>query len=63
MKQIQFEDFGVNHEIVSKIRKFKASIEDIHMKLKDAEEIQVEVVRALTEKDIGNSADILGGKA
>ena len=39
------------------------SLEDIDTKLKDAEEIQNEVVRALTEKDIDNSADILGGKA
>lgn len=63
LKELEFEDFNVNHEIVKKIRKFKTSIEDIEIKLKDAEEIQNEVVRTLTEKDIDNSADILGQKA
>jgi hypothetical protein len=39
LKELEFEDFAFNHEIVKKIRKFKTSIEDIEIKLKDAEEI------------------------
>jgi hypothetical protein len=39
LKELEFEDFNVNHEIVKKIRKFKTSIEDNEIKLKDAEEI------------------------
>ena len=57
------KDFALNYEIVKRIRKFKVSLEDIESKRQDAEEIQNEVVRTLTEKDIDNSADILGGKA
>ena len=63
LKQQEFEDFNINHEIIKRIRKFKCNIEDIDTKLKDAEEIQNDVVRTLTEKDIDNSADILGSKA
>ena len=63
LKQQEFEDFTINYEIVKRIRKFKVSLEDIELKRQDAEEIQNEVVRTLTEKDIDNSADILGGKA
>jgi len=60
LKVLEFEDFNVNHEIVKKIRKYKISIEDIEIKLKDAEEIQNEVVRTLSEKDIDSSAEVLG---
>jgi tRNA U54 and U55 pseudouridine synthase Pus10 len=63
LKQVEFEDFNVNFEIVKRVRKLKNTIEDTETKLKDAEEIQNEVVRTLSEKDIDSSADVLGLKA
>ena len=39
LKQQEFEDFTLNHEIVKRIRKFKVSLEDIESKRQDAEEI------------------------
>lgn len=39
LKQQEFEDFSLNYDIVKRLRKFKGAIEDIDIKLKDAEEI------------------------
>jgi hypothetical protein len=63
LKQVDFEDFTINHDVIKRVRKFKISVDDVDSKLKDAEELQNEVVRILSEKDIENSSNILGAKA
>jgi predicted DNA binding CopG/RHH family protein len=58
-----FEDFNINHEIIKKIRKFKTSIEDNEIKVKESEDILSEIVRTLSEQGIDISVEVLGQKA
>lgn len=59
----EIDDYNTNHELIRKIRKYKESIDESTVKLKEVEDILQEVIKKLTELDMENSLDLLSLKA
>ena len=62
MDPSDFNDFTKNADLIKNIRAFKVNVGENENKLMDIQEIQSEVVKKLTEKDLANSLTILDGK-
>lgn len=56
-------DFTKNHDVIRKIREFKAKVNEMEENLKGLETQQKNIVRMFTELDMENSIGILGLKS